>query len=364
MNNTKRNYGVDILRITAMLGVVIIHIIGHGGLLDNANDILQFSILSFIKILVLPAVDCFVLISGYVGYRESKYYPRIKNLISLFWVVLFYSVTFAIIFIVIYPSSVSVFDLIQSFTPIISNQYWFFTAYFGLFVCSPYLNLLVHKADKKQLFILAVVLLFFSCCSLIKDPFLIKNGYSFIWFIFVYLLGAIIKKYNIASLFPKRVWMYIVLAILVFVFLSSQVFYVINIPMVKNNWDLLLHNSSPFILLMAVCWLCLFSRINCKENLYSTVNFFSVSSFSVYLIHDNIFVREYLIQNISNITKDYNGIALIAFIFCCALVIFSLCILLDKFRLFLFRIIKINIISENIELCIKKIFSSIYYRII
>ena len=79
MIKDSRNYGVDLLRIVSMLGVVTLHILGHGGLLDNAGSFFEFSALYFLQTLVQPAVDCFILISGYVGYKKGRYYPRLKT---------------------------------------------------------------------------------------------------------------------------------------------------------------------------------------------------------------------------------------------------------------------------------------------
>ena len=67
-----------------MLGVVVLHVLGHGGILDSVTTPVDRSVAWFFEILAFPAVNCFVLISGYVGYRGEKYYPRLKNIISIF----------------------------------------------------------------------------------------------------------------------------------------------------------------------------------------------------------------------------------------------------------------------------------------
>ena len=35
-----RNFGIDLLRIVAMIMIVMLHVLGYGGILENAN---QFS---------------------------------------------------------------------------------------------------------------------------------------------------------------------------------------------------------------------------------------------------------------------------------------------------------------------------------
>ena len=194
MIKDSRNYGVDLLRIVSMLGVVMLHILGHGGLLDNAGSFFEFSALYFLQTLVQPAVDCFILISGYVGYKKGRYYPRLKNIISLFFVVLFYSISITLVSKLIFPDSVSTIDIIKACMPIISQQYWFFTSYVGLFILSPLLNVAVHHADKKQMLIFTIVLAICCCFSRIKDPFAFDGGFSVIWLALLYLLGALMKK--------------------------------------------------------------------------------------------------------------------------------------------------------------------------
>ena len=72
MNKVSRNYGIDLLRIISMLGVVFLHVLGHGGILSLDLSPVKFSMVWFIEILAYPAVNCFVLISGYIGYKEEK----------------------------------------------------------------------------------------------------------------------------------------------------------------------------------------------------------------------------------------------------------------------------------------------------
>ena len=39
MTETKRNYGIDLLRIVSMVMIVILHILGQGGVLDAADNL-------------------------------------------------------------------------------------------------------------------------------------------------------------------------------------------------------------------------------------------------------------------------------------------------------------------------------------
>ncbi len=150
MSSTSRNYGIDLLRIVSMVGVVFLHVLGHGGLLNSFQSPARFSLIWFFEILAFPAVNCFVLVSGYVGYKGSDIFPKIKNLFSLLFTVIFYSVVIFFIFKFFGPEPIGTDQLIKSIFPTIMGRYWFFTAYFALFLLSPILNLFVHKSNLKQ----------------------------------------------------------------------------------------------------------------------------------------------------------------------------------------------------------------------
>lgn len=363
MIKDSRNYGVDLLRIVSMLGVVTLHILGHGGLLDNAGSFFEFSALYFLQTLVQPAVDCFILISGYVGYKKGRYYPRLKNIISLFFVVLFYSISITLVSKLICPDSVGTIDIIKACMPIISQQYWFFTSYVGLFILSPLLNVAVHHADKKQMLIFTIVLAICCCFSRIKDPFAFDGGFSVIWLALLYLLGALMKKHDLANALSKKAWALIATSFLVLTWTSKIAFSYIPISFVNEHSSILLSNTSPTVVIMACSSLCLFSKTNCKETLGALINFLSASAFSIYLIHDNIFIRTFIISRASDTIGNYHPALTVLFVLCGATLVSFYCILIDNIRILLFRFVRINKLSENIEIFIKRIINKLYFKL-
>ncbi|MBQ6946801.1 MAG: acyltransferase, partial [Clostridia bacterium] len=65
-----RNEGIDLLRIISMFMVVLLHVLGVGGLLKAANDApIGYEALRVLQIGATCAVNCYGLISGYVGYK-------------------------------------------------------------------------------------------------------------------------------------------------------------------------------------------------------------------------------------------------------------------------------------------------------
>ena len=363
MNKVSRNYGIDLLRIVSMIGVVFLHVLGHGGLLYLDQSPVEFSMVWFFEILFYPAVNCFVLISGYVGYKGDNIFPKIKNLFSLLFTVLFYSITIFFVFKLFGPQPLGMKELVKSFIPTIAGRYWFFSAYFGLILLSPVLNLFVHKSNLKHAFTFFAILFLFSIISVIRDTFSLLGGYSVIWFVLIYLIGAIVKKYDLNKLFSKKIWFIIVLSAFIITWISKIILHFSNIPFLVSHSSILVNYVSPTIVLMSIALLCLFSKISCCPTFSPIISFFATSAFSVYLIHDNTYVRKYLISKIHSFIGDFSFVLFTLSIIGCVVAIFLICILIDKIRILIFKLIKIDKLSERIEEFIRKLLNIVYIRL-
>ena len=100
---------------------------------------------------------------------------------------------------------------------------------------------------------------------------------------------------------------------------------------------------------MAIALLCLSSKIYCRPTFSCIISFFATSAFSVYLIHDNTLVREYLISKIHSFIGDFSFVLLTLSIIGCVVAIFLTCILIDKIRILLFRKIHIKTFVDKID---------------
>ena len=67
-----RNYGIDLLRIISMVMIQILHILGNGGILNaSIGAPVRNNVAWFLEIASYCAVNCYALISGYVGYGRK-----------------------------------------------------------------------------------------------------------------------------------------------------------------------------------------------------------------------------------------------------------------------------------------------------
>lgn len=354
MKKQSRNLGVDVLRIVSMLGVVVLHVMGHGGLLKVCQTPLKFSMAWFLELLAYPAVNCFVLISGYIGYRGERVFPKLKNLLALWFTVLFYSVTIGAVFMALGIRAINAEEILTCLQPTVNGTYWFFSAYVGMFLLSPFLNMLVHRSNFKQGLIFLMTVAVFSVFSLEKDPFDLLDGYSVIWMVLVYTAGATIKKHGFDKLLSKTAWLLTALGAFLLTWGAKVGFYFSDHPYWHDWHGKLVNYTSPTILLMAVGLLALFANMRWQVGA-KLISFISVSAFSVYLIHDNPFVRKNVIAKIPTLIGDFHGVKLALSVVGLVVGIFAVCILADKVRVGLFRLLRIDALCERIETLVKKV---------
>ena len=140
-----RNPGVDFIRMIAMNGIIINHLVYQG------NGIFKFAEykkqLVFLNSLFFWHNNGFVLLSGFVGYKTNKY----SNLLYLWLSTVFYSVGIHLYFIKFRPHSFIRYKMPNEYFPIIFERYWFFTIYFGMYLLLPVINKGISLLTKVEL---------------------------------------------------------------------------------------------------------------------------------------------------------------------------------------------------------------------
>ena len=91
----KRNEGLDLLRCLSMLMIAVVHLFGHGGVLGALTPgSTGYNLSALVYTLVFCAVNCYALISGYVGVTARH---RCRSLAYHWLVVVFWGVVLALI---------------------------------------------------------------------------------------------------------------------------------------------------------------------------------------------------------------------------------------------------------------------------
>ena len=146
----QRNYGLDAARICAMCGIITLHILGHGGVLDSCDfNSAGYWSSWWIEICAYCSVDLFALLSGWLGIYKKKH--SVFRAAELLAVVLFYSVIITAIFASAVPDLFSGSqDIVNSVMPILAGRYWYITCYIPLAVLQPFINKMLLALSVRQ----------------------------------------------------------------------------------------------------------------------------------------------------------------------------------------------------------------------
>lgn len=289
MVNKERESHIELLRIFAMLGVVILHYNNEtvgGGLKFVTNGSTNYYLLVLFESIFICAVNLFVLISGYFSCQSRKT-SLWKPIILLLQVEIFSIVGYLITAII--KNELCVKGLLASSIP--AN--YFVILYIMLYLLSPYLNIILERLDRKF-----VVILFmgFSVYPQLVDLFNQISGhtwnglstigmygsqwgYTITNFIMMYFFGGVIrKKYkNIEKYSTKSLFLFLTLNTL-FIFGWA----VLNISF-KFERNIAWSYCNPLVVLEAILVFVFFLRMDIRP--IKWINSLSKSSFTVYLAH-------------------------------------------------------------------------------
>lgn len=202
--HSARNHGIELLRIFAMLLAAVLHILKKGGVITaSEGNLAAYSTVWLLEAAAYCAVNCYALISGYVGYSDRPKPLRLARCIELWLQVVFYSVIITTVYCIAGVGSVGVSNFADAFLPVTSKQYWYFTAYIGMFFFIPLLNALVRRLNRRALVSLCIMLIaVFSLYDTFasfwkKDPLALVGGHSPLWLGVLYIFGAAMKKLRV-----------------------------------------------------------------------------------------------------------------------------------------------------------------------
>ena len=335
----EKDLGIELIRIIAMLLIVCQHFMNHGGFLKNAGENEFF--LNLLHVLFAPAVNVFVLITGYFGVNTRGL--KIKKGAELWLQVLFYSLAMLPIAYAL-GASISNEYVYASFAPIIHRYYWFFSAYFILFLTIPFLSAMLNGITQKQH--LALICGIFVCAYLssrfdINKVLSFAGGYSIIWFMMLFCIGGYLRKYPIKV---KRIYL---IALYMFTVVIHMVFrYYLNdtSKLVEKLVYCSTDYTEPLTLLAAVCLFLIFRGIKSNGTiLHRFICYIGSCSFGVYLFHETPKIRSVLYTKVFNTPKFWGHPQAALIVIGFAILTFTAGCVIETFRKQLFTIIKLII---------------------
>ena len=341
----KRNYGIDLLRIIAIGMILILHILGKDNVLASAEVFsANYKAAWLMEIGCYGAVNCYALVSGFVGIHGK---PKASNIVMLWLQVFFYSVGGTVLFMILEPAMVSKVALFKSFFPVLTRQYWYFTAYFGLFLIIPLLNEAVRAISRKQLRnILILGLSFYSFIGIpfFNDPFQFNNGYSMFWLAILYVLGAYFGKYNTLASVSKFKMLCVYAGCVLITWGGKMLFvrYDQQLPFFVFNKNFLVSYMSPTVLVAAIALLGVFVYLEIGEKAGKIISYIGSLAFGVYIIHEQPFISKYFIKGRFAYLSEGSALEMMVTVIFAMILIFTVCAFLDAARQWMFKMLRVK----------------------
>lgn len=298
MKPTVRQSNMELLRIIAMLMVVALHACTGGfGYVRTGNvhqDPAGWLGVTLTTMVCIGCVDVFVLITGWFG-THFRWKGALRLVAQTAFVA---SMMYVVVAATGNPLPRTFGDAMEALW-----SYWFVQSYLLLYVLSPLLNAFIDRADERQLgSYVATFYAFYVPLSFVNSD--IANGYSTFSFVGLYLLGRYLRLYGAARLRTfVRSWHLVML----WTFLTAGMAFAIWAAAMwgtqATTHDLirrLTAYSNPLVIIGACSLLLLASRLHFTSRV---VNFLAAGSFTVYLTHQQLFLRKPYFQLIRDI--DY-----------------------------------------------------------
>lgn len=322
---------IELLRLLAMLGVLVVHT--DFGVLGQPTrqewlDAPGYTVTrTLVEAFAIVAVNVFVLISGWFGIRF-----RWSALGKLLFQCAFF---FFGIFIVLRVTGASQTSLLKGIYMCLmfAENAWFVKAYLGMFILAPVMNAFMEHATRKQATTLLVM--FFTFQSLYgwlsAGAAYIEKGYSAYSFMGLYLLARYVRLHRPAwSQRPAwadwAAWGLLSLlsagGMLCFVILDRYA-----------QFAMFIAYTSPLIIAAALFLLLAFSKMSFSSK---AVNGVASSCFAVYLFHFIVFPT-YMRPAIQQLAAGHDGLAFLGLLSALLLAFYITAILVDKVRMWLWN---------------------------
>ncbi|MFV0341455.1 MAG: acyltransferase family protein [Anaerocolumna sp.] len=326
MKTIKRNTNIELLRIISMILIIMHHYSIHGDF-DFSNDLTINKIV--VQLLAMGGklgVNLFILITGYFMINSSF---TLKKLIKIVLEVQFYSILFAFIFMCFGLSDFNIKELIKSIFPLIFSRYWFATNYVLLYLLSPFINkfLTSIEVDVYNRLLGVVIFIWVIIPTFTGAEFGLSN---LVWFIVVYSFGAYFKLYSSKYVENNRLNLIIAFITYAMILLSVILFNLLGLKIAffgSNATYFMAYNKLPLVVCSVTLFLG-FKGMKIKNNKF--INIIATSIFSVYLIHDNYFMRPFIWNSIFKNRNYQDSPLLIIHAMCTIFIVFVCCIAIDQ----------------------------------
>ena len=255
--------------------------------------------------------------------------------------------------------------LYKEYYPIIYTRYWYCTSYFGMFIFLPAINKGMQYLNKTEfkllvMSILGIFVFWQTCVNSKRDTFILNGGFSTIWLLCLYIIGAYIGKFNAVYTGIKR---YIFSFIYFFIFLilcslfnhfrGYKVSGFSGNKIKLRNFIIRLMSRKLYHVIrttLAIFITLFFLQLKYNKYLSKVITFFGHLTFGVYLIHFNSnVIHNFLAKLFKQESYNLTANEVIKMLILKSIKLFMVCISIEYLRHSLFSILKIRNICNFLE---------------
>ena len=289
-----RNMGVELFRVVSMLLVVLLHIVGHGGVLSATEPLsAQYKIAVFVQVLAYCSVNCYALISGFANVNAGFKFRRFVHL----WLETVFLITFLNIVTPLLSDGFTITRewWLNGFFPLAKRELWYLCAYFFMYPLMLLINHGLHAIRQWQHIAVIVLLQMPTLFRLIdgRDNYALGGGYSAMWLICLYVMGAYFRMYGA----PRWAKWYVTLP--VFLLSCGIAFLAKIVPEERllagqmerasawyENREMLISYLSPCMVVMALMLLLFFMQLQINGKAVRRIlSEFGRATWGVFVIH-------------------------------------------------------------------------------
>ena len=359
-----RQSNFELLRIAAMFFILCFHCVFRS-IPDSVPLTFSGYLLRSFFILGKFGVNLYILISGYF---MVKSHFRWKKVILLLGELCFYNLFVCVGSYLLKADSFSIPGLVRYTLKGFSFP-WFLTVYLMVYILSPYLKRLILKLTQTELkrMIVTVLLIW----SLFPTAVSLFNGgksetllyYSdFIIFVIIYIIGAYLRLYPSGVFKTKKSSAAIAIFSYACVFAFMFVYDKFSYLLNPKVPMYFVKQNSVFIILLSVGVFCIFKDMTIKSS--KIINTIASTTLGVYLLHDNGICQTFLWEDLLHMETRLSGrLPVLCVIGICAC-IFLCGIAIDLVRQFIEKHTLAKILNSKTYLRIESKIRSAYYSLL
>lgn len=354
----KRNPSIELLRILMMMQIIFLHVADYGDYSDVAQQMEGKVELTYwvIWLMCRCPVFMFVIITGYFMSTRKELFSR-DRIIRCYLPMLFYSITIPLAYMIIKKELLPTDSIAKAFIPFLSRTWYFMTLYLLILLISPFLNRMVDGLTRKQfLYLIGICFFMFSIWQPISmiEPFegiigiqkilFTQGGKSLYDFIYMYLLGAYMKRYHFFkkhenesdSIWDKP-------AIYLVAFLLLGLFNVLLVYLYPDEQieTVVGFNDNPIAVLQCMVLFRTFEKIDLRHHvkLGNVINTISAGNLGIYMIHEHPIIRDFIWNDVFPIgyTGFYKQRFYILYVLIIIIIIYCACWIIEFMRKMLFK---------------------------